>query len=197
MKRYVPLLLCLALCVGCLALAACGAPAQPPTESTTQPPAATQSPTPTADDQETTAAPKQTPASAGPAFDIAALFQRLEGYWNGMGSKFVCFEYRNNRPFVSFGIWDSEGSGCFEVTGGQSTGKNKVALTIFIPAFPGDEAFDAHPERTETVDLDLTALERDGKIAVQRDSRYGGGDTYTYGGATQNEAYAAWYNSAQ
>jgi hypothetical protein len=47
MKRYFSLLLCLALCLGCLALAACGAPAQPPAESTTETPAATQAPEPT------------------------------------------------------------------------------------------------------------------------------------------------------
>jgi hypothetical protein len=61
MQRHVPLLLCLALCVGCLALVGCGAPAQPPAESTTQPPAATQAPTPTANNQETTTAPKTLP----------------------------------------------------------------------------------------------------------------------------------------
>jgi hypothetical protein len=60
MKRYFSLLLCAALCLGCLAFAACGAPAQPepetqsPTESETQLLLETQLPAPTANNQEPT-----------------------------------------------------------------------------------------------------------------------------------------------
>jgi len=193
MKRYLPLFLCLALCC---ALFACGNPAPAPTtaeptatpfETTTEAPAETQDST---EIQELTTV--AVPILTDPNFDVAALFERVKGYWSTRGIDdhpgFVGFDYQDGKPCVIWGMWDGEHTGYIEVIGGQSTGEDTAALAIFFPAQP-EEAMYPGPERTEMAHLDLTGLESGGTIEVKRESPWGGEwRAYTYGGKTMREA---------
>jgi len=134
-----------------------------------------------------------TAPSPDPAMDLAALFERLDGYWNTTDyDMLVGFEYQDCRPCILFGKVDGESTGYIEVTDFQSTGEGKAALTLFFPAQPADFMYPG-PERTETVLLDLAGLERNGKISVKRGDREW--LPCTYGGATLEEALAKAYEN--
>jgi len=142
----------------------------------------------------TTALTTIAPAETEPAFDYMELFNRLEGYWNtevveGTGS-FIGFIYRNSKPWIEFGFFDSEGNSA-QLTGGRSTDENTAELTVLFSEEVWGE--DTVPEISVTILLDFSGLENDRKININIESPNAGiydgiWRAYTFVGATFKEA---------
>ncbi|MDR3270423.1 MAG: hypothetical protein LBT32_02760, partial [Peptococcaceae bacterium] len=122
------------------------------------------------------------------AVDI--LWQFIGGYWTAADNLFVGFAYQDDVPAITYGLWASEGSGFGELADGKATGEYAAELTFRFSATEADEIYDARPESTVTVYIDVSGLDDDGKIKIKI-TGHGDGDwyTYAYGGKTAEEAY--------
>ena len=123
------------------------------------------------------------------------IWDRLEGYWTSE-SKFVGFIRKDNVLTFEYGLYaTSYGFNC-DITGAQTTGENKMSLTIHIAARPATEMDDAMPERTETVYFDVSHFEIDGRINIKLESLDNSDEWFTYehGGHTLEDAFAGLYS---
>jgi hypothetical protein len=159
-----------------------GAPETPPSE----PPASTDNGDSASDISALPGAIANLPRSD--AVDI--LRQFIGGYWTAADNLFVGFAYQDGIPSVTYGLWDSEGSGFGEFADGKAAGEYGVELTFRFPATEANELYDARPESAATVYIDVSGLDDDGKIKIKI-AGHGDSDwyTYAYGGKTAEEAY--------
>jgi hypothetical protein len=112
----------------------------------------------------------------------------LDGGAEGL---FVGLVWNEGLPCVTYGLWESEGSGFGELTGARASGEYEASLSFGFPALEADVLHDAIPETTVSILIDMSGLDRDGKINIKIEN-HGGGEwhTYAYGGASSDEAYA-------
>jgi len=137
----------------------------------------------------TTTVPDSTrePAPTDPSFDVTALFERLEGYWNAADKElgwFLQFSVQDGKHSLCSGVWGSETSGNGEMTGWQRTGEYEATMTFLFLASEGELA---RPETIVNLQLDYIGLESGGPIKMKLDKTVFGGNlewnTFVYGGA--------------
>jgi hypothetical protein len=118
------------------------------------------------------------------------IWHRLSGYWTATDNLFVGFVYQDGIPGIEYGVWESEGRGFGEFIGADKTGEYTAGLIIRFPATEANEIYDARPETTAVVFVDVSGLDNDGKINIKIENQ-GSGDyyTYAYGGASAEETY--------
>jgi len=121
---------------------------------------------------------------------VDVVWDRLAGYWSAADNLFVAFTYQDGVAGIEYGLWQTEWWRFGALVDANSTGEYKSTLTIFIEAREASEMYDALPEATEKIFIDLSGLEQDGKINIKVGNN-GDGDwhTYAYGGATAQEAF--------
>ena len=129
--------------------------------------------------------------------EVSSLWDRLAGYWNSTDG-FVVFERgEDGTPAIAEGIWDAgsgRGFGTFEKahsTIGYEPG-DEIRLVFYYPPIEEEHIDGPQAGLYQLVTLNLSGLERDGKIGVKM------GDErqwmeLTYGGATSSEAYEAFH----
>ena len=177
MKRTVSVLLaCLLLC----GLAACGTTIEQPTETQAITEIAEPEITTQVVDAEYTTQPaepeyttKIVEAMIDPDFDAEGLFKRLEGVWDtprpeieGIPYGFTSFIYRDGKPSLLCGAYESETSGFATLTGGRENEDGTVTLYFLYPAFD-DQDNNPVPERTDSLQIDLAGIDN-GKLHFQQ-----------------------------
>jgi len=127
-----------------------------------------------------------------PRSDAAGkLWNIVDGYWNTSDGLFFAFLRNDAVPGAAYGPWDTENRGFGYFVGANPTGRFTAELTIrFLPT-EGTLVSEPLPNKLVTVEIDMSSLDRDGKINIRiEDQGNGGWYTYAYGGKTQEEAYA-------
>lgn len=114
---------------------------------------------------------------------------KLNGFWV-FDYQFFGFIDGENKQFIQYGLYATSYGVNGEIKDAKSTGDNSFSLTIFVPAVPANEMNDAIPERTETIHVDISTFDVDGKIKVKI-GMLGDGEwnTYKFGGKSLEEAY--------
>jgi len=159
MKRIVSALLA---CLLLLGLTACGAATEQPTE--------TQAITEPAEPEFTTQAVEAdyttqvVDVAFDPNFDAEALFKRLEGVWDAPRPEFEgtpwifrSFIYEDGKPYFYCGAYEGGTPGPAALTGGRENADGTVTLYFLYPAF-NDEDNNPYPERTDSLQIDLTNI---------------------------------------
>lgn len=219
MKRIFAL--CLAL-VMALALTACGDKADPaPSGDSTAAPASSQqeqsgATTPDSNSQITESSsqeqkeqtkqpadtkPEQspvTPASEMTVEQFNEIWTLLFGYWNAAEGRFAVIDAMDSNTAVfSDGIWETGygRNGTISVYGSdyRSEHENELTLSVSYHAVEATEMDEAQPEKTETVIVDYSGLEQDGKIRIKI-----GSDEwrqYMFAGQTSEEAYQTYLDN--
>lgn len=213
MKRIVAL--CLAL-VMALALTACGDKADPAPSGTTQqeqsstaaPEGSSQTAESTPEVQEeqkkqpTDAAPELSPVTPTPeltAEQFDEIWTLLFGYWNAAEGRFAIFDGMDSNTVVfADGIWETSYSSYGTVSrlsdDYRADHENELTLSVYYHATEATDMEDAQPEKTQTVIIDYSGLEQDGKIRIKI-----GEDEwrqYMFAGQTEEEAYQTYADNA-
>ena len=108
------------------------------------------------------------------------LWDELGGYWIHPDGYFIAFRVVNGQNCFAYGIFDTEyGTGFGELVSASYISGAEAVLSFHYPAQPGNELFEARPERTTDVYLDLTSLASNTVIDVKI-ADVGMGDYYSY-----------------
>ena len=115
---------------------------------------------------------------------------KLDGYWTFEPNQFFGFIFENGKQFLEYGLYATSYGIRGEITNSKAAGEYEMAFTIYIPAEPATEMDDARPEKTETIYVDISHFNLDGRINVKIEN-LGDGEwhTYNYGGDTLEAAY--------
>ena len=104
----------------------------------------------------------------------------LQGYWAHPDGYFVAFRIVDGKHCFAYGIFDTEyGTGFGEIVSASYIGEAEALFNFFYPAQAATEMYEARPERTVPVYLDLTSFIRDIMIRVKI-SEIGNGTYYSY-----------------
>ncbi|MCL2488327.1 MAG: hypothetical protein FWE80_06550 [Oscillospiraceae bacterium] len=122
------------------------------------------------------------PAPTSPIGSLHPLWDRLSGYWISGEGPFVGFFGGSAVLYFEYGLQQSEYWVRGVVTGSEATNEHTWVLTVFVEAVPATEMYDARPESTETIYLDVSTLEHSGIIRIKNGD--GGWDGYSYKGST-------------
>jgi len=107
------------------------------------------------------------------------LWERLNGYWTSEGSLFVEFIIDGDDLRLEYGLLQSGYMIGGVLTSVEAEGPNQYVLTIYVPASPATALNDAIEERTESVFLNISALDSVGTIDIKLENN-GNGDWHTY-----------------
>ena len=114
----------------------------------------------------------------------------LNGYWSFEPNQFFGFITKDGKQFLEYGLFESSYAIGGEITKSEVAGEYEMALTIYVPAKSATEMDDAKPEKTETIYVDISHINLDGRINAKIEN-LGDGEwhTYNYGGYTLEAAY--------
>ena len=119
------------------------------------------------------------------------IWETLDGYWIGPDNLFISFEIKDNLPNIMYGFFKSGYMEAGRLTKSEAVGEYEAALTILIPATEATELSDATLEKNATIYIDLSSIEKDGKIKIKMEHHNDGNwGQYTFGGKTFEEAYS-------
>jgi len=102
------------------------------------------------------------------------ILSELDGYWIS-GQQFVRFAGGG----FGYGLLQSGFGVSGEITGAEIAGNNSFALKVFISAQSASELDDGYPERTETIYIDISHFDKDGRINIKI-ANLGDGQWQTY-----------------
>jgi len=114
----------------------------------------------------------------------------LNGYWTFEPNQFFGFITKDGKQFLEYGLFESSYGISGEIINTEFAGEYEMALTIYVPAKQATEMEDAQPEKIETIYIDISHFNLDGRINVKIEN-LGDGEwhTYNYGGDTFESAY--------
>lgn len=142
--------------------------------------------------------PSPAPEMTAEQFD--EIWTLLFGYWNAAEGRFAVFDAMDSNTAVfSDGIWGTgyERYGTVSRLSAdyRSEHEDELTISVFYNAVEATEMQDAQPAKTETVVIDYSGLEQDGKIRI----KIGGGEwcEYTFAGNTSSEAYQTYLDNLQ
>ncbi|MCL1847603.1 MAG: GerMN domain-containing protein [Coriobacteriia bacterium] len=122
------------------------------------------------------------------------LWQILTGYWVSTDDQYFGFDYQDGIPCITYGPFESEGMGfgtviaCVDPYGGAHSYPKSKRLTVYFPAL--SNGLTDREEFTISIEINLDYLESDGMISIYLEGEaLSIPRTYTYGGATFEEAY--------
>ena len=201
MKKLLPLFLSLAMA---LTLAACTEKAPMPPDSSSSTvleqeqsnslESSTENDKKNPTDSSTPEITAPTPAGELSNEQFDEIWTELFGYWNAAEGRFAVFDAMDSNTAVfSDGIWDTGYGRDGTVSEAASEHEYELTLTVFYHATEATEAEDAQSEKAETILVDYSGLEQDGKIRI----KIGDNDwrQYMFAGNTQEEAYQTYMDN--
>jgi len=105
------------------------------------------------------------------------------GYWINNVNSFVGFVIIDGVPGIEYGLFQTSFWISGKIIDSRAVNDREAELTIFIPARPETEMDDAMPERTETINIDISNYS-DNRLNIKVFNLDGGEwCTYEFGGS--------------
>jgi len=114
---------------------------------------------------------------------LTELHSIFTGYWINNVNSFIGFVYIDGVPGIEYGLFQTSFWIGGKIIDSRAVNDREAELTILIPARPETEMDDAIPERTETINIDISNYE-DNRLnikVINLDS--GEWCTYEFGGS--------------
>jgi len=115
---------------------------------------------------------------------LVELHSIFTGYWITNESSFVGFIYIDSAPGIEYGLFQTSYMISGRITDARAMNDREAELTIFIPGTPATEMDDATPDRTETINIDISNY-NDNRLNIKVINLDGGEwRTYEFGGGS-------------